>query len=63
MKESTKRRIEELGLKAKDFERKPKPSTIEISREDFDLLDVEADETYHIIETDGTVTIKKGVNK
>ena len=41
----------------------PKPSTIEISREDFELLDIEEDVMYHIIEEDGTITIKKGVNR
>lgn len=35
---------------------------VEITREDFDLLDVEDDVVYHIIEEDGTTTIKKGVN-
>lgn len=39
------------------------PKTIEITREDYDLLDVEQDTTYHIIEEDGTVTIRKGVNR
>ena len=40
----------------------PKPTVIEISREDFDLLEVEDDVTYHIIEEDGTITIRKGAN-
>lgn len=44
---------------------KPKqtPIIIEITREDFDLLDVEENVTYHIAEEDGTVTIRKGVNR
>ena len=52
--------MNELGKE--NFEPKQKESTIEISREDFNLLDVEDDVMYHIIEEDGTITIKKGVN-
>lgn len=62
MDDRQKKIIEKLGLKEESFEPKPKESTIEISREDFNLLDVEDDVMYHIIEEDGTITIKKGVN-
>lgn len=48
------------GLKS---EKKPIEPVTTISREDYDLLDVEQDTTYHIIEEDGTVTIRKGVNR
>lgn len=50
-------------LGADKFAPNPKPSTIEISREDFDLLDVEENAIYHIVEEDGTITIRKGENK
>lgn len=63
MDERQRRIIEKLGLKEKEFEPKPKESTIEISREDFDLLDVEEEVIYHIVEEDGTITIRKGENK
>ena len=62
MNDRQKKIIEKLGLKEESFEPKQKESTIEISREDFNLLDVEDDVMYHIIEEDGTITIKKGVN-
>lgn len=39
----------------------PKPTTVHISREDFDLLDVTYKSvTYYIEETDGTITMKRG---
>lgn len=43
--------------------RRQTPETVEISREDFDLLDVEQEVIYHIFEEDGTVTVRKGENK
>lgn len=63
MDERQKRILEKLGLKEEQFEPNKTPSTIEISREDFELLDVEEDVMYHITEEDGTITIKKGVNR
>lgn len=36
--------------------------TVDISREDFELLDVEQDVMYRIIEENGTVTFRKGEN-
>ena len=48
-----------------DYRKIPKPKytqTIELSREDFDLLDVEDEVIYHIYEEDGTMTVKMGVN-
>lgn len=54
-----KEKLKKRGIDA--FE--PKESTIEISREDFDLLDVEEEVIYHIVEEDGTITIKKGRNE
>lgn len=50
------------GVTRKDFEPK-RIEPIEISREDFDLLDVEEEVIYHIVEEDGTITIRKGENK
>lgn len=38
--------------------------TEEITREEFDLLDMQDDNTiYYILEDDGTITIVKGENK
>lgn len=54
------------NLKARGFDKpfeNSAPEIIEISREDFDLLDVEQDAIYHIIEDDGSITIRKGENK
>lgn len=55
-------RLEEL-LKMNHVKEKETPSLIEISREDFDILDIEQDVMYRIIEEDGTITMKKGVNR
>lgn len=63
MNERQKRIAQKLGLAEDQFEKKSTPAIIEISREDFELLDVEQDATYHIIEDDGTITIRKGENK
>lgn len=64
MDDRQKKIIEKLGLKEESFEPKREPSTIKISREDFDLLDVEEDGAmYYITEADGTITIRKGENK
>lgn len=64
MDDRQKKIIEKLDLKEESFEPKREPSTIEISREDFDLLDVEEDGAmYYITEADGTITIRKGENK
>lgn len=39
------------------------PKDVRIAREDFDLLDVQEDNTvYHIYEDDGSITTIKGVN-
>lgn len=55
--------MRKLGLTIKDFQPKPKPlEVVEISREDFDLLEVEQDVLYHIFEEDGSITVRKGVN-
>lgn len=63
MDERQKRILEKLGLNEEQFEPNKAPSTIEITREDFELLDVEEDVMYHIIEEDGTITAKKGENR
>lgn len=57
--------MQKMGLKPEDFEPKPKqPEIINISREDFNLLDATADNTiYYITEPSGTVTVKKGDNR
>lgn len=57
--------MKRMGLSEKDFLPKPKqPEIINISREDFDLLDATADNTiYYITEPSGTVTVKKGDNR
>lgn len=62
MNDKNKARLRKLGLNEADFKPK-KEETITISREDFDLLDIEQDVLYNIIEEDGTITIKKGVNR
>lgn len=56
--------MNKLGLKKQDFEPKKESLVVEITREDFNLLHVEEDGViYHILEEDGAVTIKKGVNR
>lgn len=59
--EKAKANLEARGFD-KPFENSA-PEIIEISREDFDLLDVEKEVIYHIVEEDGTITIRKGENK
>lgn len=52
-----------LNLKKEDFEPKKKES-VNISREDFDLLDAEEDGViYYITEEDGSITMKRGANE
>lgn len=64
MDDRMKEKLLKVGITPDSFEPKKEPLTIEISREDFDLLDVETDGTiYHIVENDGTITIKKGENR
>lgn len=65
MREIDFERMRKHGLKKEDFLPKPKqPEIINISREDFYLLDATADNTiYYITEPDGTVTVKKGDNR
>lgn len=56
--------MSKLGLTQQDFEPKKEPLVVEITREDFNLLHVEEDGViYQILENDGTLTIKKGVNR
>ena len=52
-------------VKAEDFKPKPKaPEIVNISREEFNLLDAEEDNViYYITEEDETITIKRGVNE
>ena len=41
----------------------PVESTVEISREDFDLIEVQDGNTeYHVVESDNTITIYKGAD-
>lgn len=58
-------KIEEL-LKRNGIKEKPKKQlkTLEITAEDFALLDAEDEDTiYYIIAEDGSVRIKKGENR
>lgn len=49
------------GLKDKDFKPMPKETTVEISRFEFELLEMTySDTTYRIHEDDGTITTIKG---
>lgn len=57
--------LEEKMMQRQGVESLRKPEAAEnvnISREDFELLDVEQDVIYYIFEDDGSVTIRKGVN-
>lgn len=55
-------KLDEL-LKLNGVTQPKKIEIIEITREDFEMLDVEQDVIYHIYEEDGTMTIKKGINE
>lgn len=55
-------RLDEL-LRLNNVEQPKKIEIIVITREDFEMLDVEQDVIYHIYEEDGTITIKKGKNE
>lgn len=52
-------------VKAEDFKPKPKqPEIVNISREDFNLLDALTDNTiYYVTEKNGTITMIKGENR
>lgn len=65
MTEKQIERIRKAGLNPSDFKPKPKEpvhvSSLHITREDFDLLDVQDENViYYIIEEDGAVTVRKG---
>lgn len=58
MTETQKRMMERAGVKSLS---KPIPKTVDISRLEFDLLDMTyADTEYHIIEENGVITVVKG---
>lgn len=55
--------MRKLGLTESDFKAKPKPmEVVEITREDFDLLEIEQEVIYYIFEEDGSITVRKGEN-
>lgn len=60
---SRESRRKKLGINQEDFE-PSKKEPVNISREDFDLLDAEEDGViYYITEEDGSITMKRGANE